>query len=171
MYWSISYQWSLSIPYKHTMCIPRGNDRFDVVSRWNTLVVFVGHPLRKTKNFRMISGGIEKKTVQKMALQQDSKWIWDLNVSLSKKRLITLWKNKQQLQTSRRKCWYLFVQIFIFCFAEKTQKAREMVSLGIHALAKWYIQNIYWSKRFWGFNLSCVDWGSFPNWTSNIKEI
>ena len=120
----------------------------------------------------MFSGGIEKKTVQKMGLQQDSKWIWDLNVSLSKKTLITLWKNKQQLRTSRRKGWYLFVQISILHLCWKDSKARETVSKGIHALAKWYIQNVYWCKRFlfWGFNLSCVNWGSFPYLTSNIKE-
>ena len=35
------------------MCIPRGNDRFHIVSRWNTLVVFVGHPLKKSKKQRL----------------------------------------------------------------------------------------------------------------------
>ena len=31
-----------SVPYKHTTCIPRWNERFHVVSTWNTRGAFVG---------------------------------------------------------------------------------------------------------------------------------
>ena len=33
---------SIQVPYKHTTCIPRWDDRFNVVSTWNTRGVFVG---------------------------------------------------------------------------------------------------------------------------------